>query len=117
MLANLQFWSFFSLRSGWFAFLNLYFVIHSKSRQLNLRTCQMMPFYTFISKVELHSFNLSLTQILYKQSRNSRRCRVPMILQSAMRLNLTLFQDRYRLQRTVLSFKPNEEALEHDAIS
>ena len=26
--ANLQFWSFFSLRSGWFNFLTLFFVIH-----------------------------------------------------------------------------------------
>ena len=27
-IANLQFWSFFSLRSGWFNFLTLFFVIH-----------------------------------------------------------------------------------------
>ena len=105
MLANLQFWSFFSLRSGWFAFLNLYFVIHSKSRQLNLRTCQMMPFYTFISMAELHSFYLSSTQILHKPSRNSRRCsRSNDFAESDTRLNLNLFQDRYRLQQIVLSF-------------
>ena len=33
MIANLQFWSFFSLRSGWFDLLNLFFVIHSQEKQ------------------------------------------------------------------------------------
>ena len=28
MIATLQFWSFFSLRSDWFVSLNLFFVIH-----------------------------------------------------------------------------------------
>ena len=37
MLANLQFWSFFSLRSDWFVFLNLPFVIHSNRKTLSAR--------------------------------------------------------------------------------
>ena len=33
MIANLQFWSLFSLRSDWFHFLNLPFVIHSHTKE------------------------------------------------------------------------------------
>ena len=75
----------------------------------------MMPFYTFITKAELHSFNLSSTQNL-KPAEILEGVRVPMILQSPMGSNPTLFQDCYRLQQIVLSFKLNEEALEHGAI-
>ena len=66
----------------------------------------MMPFYTFISKAELHSFNLSSTQNL--QAEILEGVRVPMILQSPTRSNPTLlqtvFQGRYRLQQIILSF-------------
>ena len=66
----------------------------------------MMPFYTFISKAELHSFDFPSTQ--NHQAEILEGVRVPMILQSPMRSNSTLlqtvFQGRYRLQQIILSF-------------